>query len=190
MNILSLGPYNEKLINILKEDGHQILIKESPFDVHYLKDNHIDFAVSYGYRHIIKSDLLKHMKNRIINLHISYLPWNKGADPNLWSFLEDTPKGISIHCIDEGIDTGDIISQKFLEFNESNETLRTTYNKLSEEIIILFQTTWPLIKNGQVIKKKQHTKGSFHKLLDKDRYKHLLINGWDTPVEYLRGKAL
>ncbi len=30
-------------------------------------------------------------KKSIINLHISYLPWNKGAYPNVWSFIDETP---------------------------------------------------------------------------------------------------
>lgn len=190
MKILLLGPPNQKLAIFLREDGHQILEKESPFDVQFLKNNHIDFTISYGYRHIIKSDILNYMKDRIINLHISYLPWNRGADPNLWSFLEDTPKGVTIHCMDEGIDTGDIISQKMVEFDTRTETLRTTYNKLSKEILMLFQEIWPLIVKGQIIIKRQIEEGTFHKLSDKDRFKHLFSNGWDTPVEYLRGKAI
>lgn len=190
MKILLLGPPNEKISDLIREDGHQVVEKESPIDVQFLKEKQIDFAVSYGYRHIIKSDVLNHMKDQIINLHISYLPWNRGADPNLWSFLEDTPKGVTIHYVDEGIDTGDIISQKLVEFDASRETLRTTYGKLSEEIIMLFQETWSLIVNGQVMAKKQTGKGTFHKLSDKDRFKYLLSNGWDTPVAYLRSKAL
>jgi len=190
MKILLLGPPNEKISVILTEDGHHVLEKESHVDVQFLKEKKIDFAVSYGYRHIIKSDVLNHMKDRIINLHISYLPWNRGADPNLWSFLEDTPKGVTIHYVDEGIDTGDIISQKLVEFDASRETLRTTYNKLSEEIIMLFQETWSLIVNDQIISRKQIGEGTFHKLSDKDRFKYLLSNCWDTPVEYLRGKSL
>jgi len=39
------------------------------------------------------------------------------ADPNVWSFIEKTPKGVSIHYLDAGIDTGDIIAQKLVETN-------------------------------------------------------------------------
>ena len=55
----------------------------------------------------------------------------EGQDPNLWSFIEDTPKGVTIHEIDEGIDTGDIIFQKEIVLN-SNETLASSYEKLQE----------------------------------------------------------
>lgn len=148
MNILLLGPPNEKISGLLREDGNHVLEKESPVDVPFLKEKQIDFAVSYGYRHIIKSDVLHHLKDRIINLHISYLPWNRGADPNLWSFLEATPKGVTIHYVDEGIDTGDIIAQKEVVFEQGDQTLSTTYARLQDEMMLLFKRTWPLISIG------------------------------------------
>ncbi|MCD8568399.1 MAG: formyl transferase, partial [Geovibrio sp.] len=76
-----------------------------------------DLIISYSYRYIIGEDVISAMNGGIINLHISYLPWNKGADPNIWSFLENTPKGVTIHKIDEGLDTGEILVQEELVFN-------------------------------------------------------------------------
>lgn len=49
-----------------------------------------------------------------MNLHISYLPWNKGADPNFWSCIDGTPAGVTLHHIDAGVDTGDIIAQALM----------------------------------------------------------------------------
>ena len=43
---------------------------------------------------------------------MSFLPYNRGSHPNFWSFIDDTPKGITIHEIDEGADTGNIVFQK------------------------------------------------------------------------------
>lgn len=130
---------------ILREGEYQVLGKESPVDVQFLKENHIDFAVSYSHRYIIKSDVLNYMKNRIINLHISYLSWNRGADPNPWSFLEDTLKGMAIHHMSDEIDTGNIIAQKERCLDNRQNTLATTYACLQEEMTSLFKETWPLI---------------------------------------------
>jgi methionyl-tRNA formyltransferase len=104
-----------------------------------------------------------------INLHISYLPWNRGADPNFWSFINDTPKGITIHYVDKNYDTGDIIAQKEIGFND-NETLRTSYNKLQIEIQILFKENWDSIKNGTCKRIKQNGKGSLQRVNDKESY--------------------
>ena len=48
MKVLLLGPPNERISDLLREDGHHVLKKESPVDVQYLKEKQINFAVSYG----------------------------------------------------------------------------------------------------------------------------------------------
>ncbi len=37
------------------------------------------FIISFNYKYIIDEDIIEYMGNRIINLHISYLPYNRGA---------------------------------------------------------------------------------------------------------------
>jgi UDP-4-amino-4,6-dideoxy-N-acetyl-beta-L-altrosamine N-acetyltransferase len=191
MKILYLGLHNEELASFLKEDGHQILEKESPIDVQFFKETRIDFVISYGYRHIIKPEVLHFMSGRVINLHVSYLPWNRGADPNLWSFLEDTPKGVTIHYVDEGIDTGDIINQKELFFEPESHTLATTYEQLQKEMIGLFKRTWPLIDitGGGAPRLRQAMGGTMHRISDKRYFKRLLVKGWETPVSDILGKG-
>lgn len=187
MKILYLGPAKLHIIEFLKSFGDEVIQVE-----HKINDvsevNEYDFIISYGYRHIIKKQIVDKFYRRSINLHIAYLPWNKGADPNLWSFLEDTPKGVTIHYIDEGLDTGDIIAQKIVEFS-NDETLRTSYEKLIIEIEQLFMANWLDIKNGKIIPKNQLNKGTSHKKNDKLKWEHLLIKGWDTPIIELIGKA-
>ena len=76
--------------------------------------------------------------NDILNLHISYLPFNKGAHPNFWSFAENTPSGVTIHKINKKIDSGNIIYQKILDFelnkNKKKLTFKDTYSVLISEI--------------------------------------------------------
>lgn len=146
-----------------------------------------DFLVSYGYRYILKPDVLNCFPARAINLHISYLPWNRGADPNLWSWVEDTPKGVTIHHIDEGIDTGDIITQKLVAFS-GEETLANSYDRLHAEMVATFIETWPCIRNGSASRSRQGVGGSFHSSKDKRRI--VLSQGWDTPVAELRESSI
>ncbi len=52
-------------------------------------------------------------KYGIINMHPSYLPFYKGANPWFWQYYNmEKEGGVTIHYIDEGEDTGDIIYQK------------------------------------------------------------------------------
>ncbi|MCL0081308.1 hypothetical protein M1N64_03665 [Peptococcaceae bacterium] len=67
-------------------------------------------------------------QGRAINLHISFLPWNRGADPNFWSFIENAPVGVSIHYLDEGIDTGDRKKQQGKgSYHNAKDKERLTY---------------------------------------------------------------
>jgi len=191
MKVLVLGIFPSPVTSIIEEFGCDVVEREDPVDVGFLRQHSIDFAISYRYSHLIGMSVIEYLNGNIINLHISFLPWNRGADPNLWSFLEATPKGVSIHYVDEGLDTGDLICQKKIAFETFNETLATTYETLNKEILKLLQQHWPLIAKGKASRWKQPQGGSFHRMKDKKFYDHLLgKKGWDTPVHSLVGKAL
>ena len=74
-------------------------------------NKNFDVIISFGYRKIIKK-FLQSLKRPIINLHVSYFNFNRGSHPNFWSFIEGTPKGVSIHEINEIIDSGNLILRK------------------------------------------------------------------------------
>lgn len=189
MKILILRNNITPISKLIEQIGDDVLEWSEPIDRLFIEQNGIDFAVSHGYRHIIKNSIINRLHQRIINLHISLLPWNKGADPNLWSFLDDTPKGVTIHYVDEGIDTGDIIVQKEVFFKNDQETLATTYQRLQTEIVDLFKINWRLIRDENCSRLKQVNGGTFHKSFDKRKYENLLVDGWETPVSLLIGKG-
>lgn len=131
MKILFLGYVDSSLlrfIKFLKDDGNHVIITDKKIDMDFVNRICPNFIISYGYRFIITEDIITKYDRKAINLHISYLPYNRGADPNLWSFIDNTQKGVSIHYIDKGIDTGDIIVQREIPF-AWDDTLNTMYNK-------------------------------------------------------------
>jgi methionyl-tRNA formyltransferase len=158
MKFLYLG-VESKLIDFLKNYGQVEVFKEKNLDKNFVKK--FDWIISYGYRFLIKKEILKITKNPIINLHISYLPYNRGADPNYWSFKEKSLKGVSIHKIDNSIDGGDIYVQKRLYF-KNKETLRSSYNILKKEIEDLFIKNLTDIISGKIVAYKQSGKGTIH----------------------------
>lgn len=188
MRILFLSPPRQEMQEYLLSFGDEVNRTEEPLVSGMKCLEHVDFIISYGYRHILNKDLIEKFPRKIVNLHISLLPWNRGADPNLWSFLEDTPKGITIHYIDCGVDKGDIIAQREVEVLQ-DDTLRTSYERLTKEIQSLFQKEWPNIRCGNIRPIPQSVDGSYHRLRDRIPYEHLLTNGWDTPVHVLIRKA-
>jgi methionyl-tRNA formyltransferase len=192
LNLLFLGPEKKPqitLIDFLYNDGNSITRCEEKLNKEDITKYGYDFLISFGYRYIISKEILNYFKEKAINLHISYLPWNKGADPNLWSILENTPKGVTIHQIEEGLDTGKVVCQKEIFF-DSNETFKSTYEMLNNAIVQLFTENWANIKNNKLKKYPQKGKGSYHRSLDKNEYMDLFIDGWDTKIKDLEGKAL
>ena len=192
MKILLLGPsliFQNELKNYLINLGNFVFHTEEDIQLNYIVKNNLEFLISFGYRRLIKKEILKHFKNNAINLHISFLPWNKGADPNLWSFLDATPTGVSIHILNEKIDEGDILCQKYINFY-SEETLESTYQILNENIIELFKDNWLSILNNEIKPVKQNNNGTYHKKSEKIKYNYLLENGWKTKIYSILGKGL
>ena len=192
MNLLFLGPEKRPqiaLIDFLSNDGNSITRCEEKLNKEDIAKYGYDFLISFSYRYIISKEILNYFKDKAINLHISYLPWNKGADPNLWSILENTPQGVTIHQMDYKLDAGQILYQKEISFNE-DDTLKSSYEKLQIELVELFIEKWENIKHNKVTPKKQKGIGSYHNSSNKNSYQELLTNGWDTKIKDLKGKAL
>lgn len=147
-----------------------------------------DLVVSYSYRHILKRDVLEILPNKFINLHIALLPYNRGADPNAWSFLDGTPKGVTIHIIDEGIDTGAILVQREVHFDETRDTLGGSYSYLQEQIQELFISNWFAIRNSGIVPSQQMSKGTYHHSREFSAIKELLMGseGWAVTIQQFK----
>jgi len=182
MNILFLGYNNCKLHKFLFSHYN---VKQTEDKISLEDCKEIDFIISFGYKHIIKPPIIKKFKRNIVNLHISYLPYNKGYHPNFWSFIDNTPKGVTIHLIDEGIDTGDILIQKEINFLKKEDTLFKTYNRLIEEIQILFINNHKNILGNKIPPKPQTSNGTFHYEKDLQKHKNLLVENWNTKTSQL-----
>jgi methionyl-tRNA formyltransferase len=169
--------YVTKPLYIWLAKKDKIVIYDKKLTLQYLKKVNPDLIISYNYRHIVSKEILKQYK--IINLHISYLPFNRGAYPNIWSCLENTPKGVSIHFMNEGIDTGDIIVQKKVVLNE-NLTLKESYKKLHLHIQLLFKQNF---KNLLKIKPKKQKNGTVHYIKD---LKKINLPSYDITIKELK----
>ncbi len=155
-----------KLYNLLREKNANIVLFSEKIDIEYLKSDKPDFIISYTYRYIIDEEVIEFMEDKIVNLHISFLPWNRGASPNFWSFIDNTPKGVTIHLLEKGLDKGRILLQKELIFDEDIETFSSTYEKLNDEIISLFMDNWDKILMGDILPMRQEGEGSYHSVKD------------------------
>lgn len=141
-----------------------------------------EIIVSYNYKYLISKDVIEYMQGNIINLHISYLPWNRGASPNIWSFIDDTPKGVTIHQISPELDAGKILYQKEMFFCPEKETFETVYEQLNNEIVELFKVHWDEIRDGNYKLYEQKGAGSYHAFKDLKALKENIKFEWSDNI--------
>ena len=190
-NILFLGYGEEQtgIINFLRSREYAVTHcnQGQKLNLNDIRSINPDLIISYGYKIILTKDITSFYKNRIINLHISYLPWNRGMHPNFWSFFDNTPKGITIHFIDSAVDTGDIIFQKEVVFTENENTLQKTYNILRQEMENLFIVNWDNFIRGKYKRIVQNkNEGSKHYAKDIEKHWFLMPMKWETEIEIVR----
>lgn len=179
-NILFLGDDDSEVYRWLCAHGETMRRTSEPLQQRDLED--VTHIVSHGYRHIIPATLLQGFGNRAVNLHISLLPWNRGADPNFWSFVDDTPKGVSIHVLSAELDKGELLAQRALQLDAENESFSSSYLQLQQAVTELFIEHWPAIKSGTASSESQAAGGSYHASADKQALSALLSDGWDTNI--------
>ncbi len=126
-----------------------------------------DLALSVLFNRVLRQEFLNLFPRGVINLHPGYLPFNRGQYPNVWSIIESTPCGATLHYIDEGIDTGDIVDRKLVEIDVI-DTGESLYRKLEGACVELLQANWSTICNQTASRQPQPCEGTYHRCRDVD----------------------
>lgn len=117
-----------------------------------------DIAVSALFGYVLRGELIESFPGGCVNIHTGLLPYNRGAHPNVWSIVEGTPAGVTIHYMDAGVDTGDIIAQREVSV-EPVDTGERLYRKLERAAVELFAESWPVIRSGNAPRIPQALRG-------------------------------
>ncbi|MBL4658337.1 MAG: hypothetical protein JKX73_10075 [Flavobacteriales bacterium] len=184
MRVVYLGNIGSPIIDFLRSFDDEVTVTSQHLNTSFLNEHQPEFIVSSGYAHLVPREAIDYVNGNIVNLHISYLPWNRGSDPDFWSLVDDTRKGVTIHYIDATFDTGDIIVQEEVVL-EDGDTLSSYGRRLHSHIAHLFEQNWAAIKSGTCPRSAQREGGSYHRSVDKAAYVHLLSKGADTPITEL-----
>ncbi|HAA77877.1 TPA: formyl transferase [Candidatus Latescibacteria bacterium] len=128
-----------------------------------------DLLLSIHFGYILPDIILDLPPQGCVNLHPGYLPYTRGTYPNVWSIVDDTPAGVTLHYMDRGIDTGDLIARREVEILPT-DTGHSLYDRLQKAEFELFLDTWPQLLGGQPPRSPQNTEeGSQHRKRDVDR---------------------
>lgn len=102
-----------------------------------LVENQVDWIVLAGYMRIVGPLLLERYEGRMINIHPSLLPAFPGKDA-IGQALRAGVKvtGVTVHYVDEGIDSGKIIAQRAVPVleNDNEETLKKRIQKVEHQL--------------------------------------------------------
>jgi methionyl-tRNA formyltransferase len=107
-----------------------------------------DIGVSVLFGYLLRRRFLRIFPQGCVNLHPALLPYNRGANPNVWSIVDGTPAGVTLHYVDEGVDTGDVMAQREVVVLPT-DTGQTLYRRLEKACVQLFCHAWQALRSGQ-----------------------------------------
>lgn len=132
-----------------------------------------DLGVSCGFADIIPKAMLGLPRWGWVNLHRSYLPYNRGLDPLQWALVDGTPAGVTLHVMTDQVDAGPIIAQSEMPILPTDD-----YDALearSDELVFsLFDSCWPRLRAGDLTGTPQdESLATYHSLADCDALRRL-----------------
>jgi methionyl-tRNA formyltransferase len=172
----TLGVDSSKIIQTTRETRPQLADQLAAFQP--------DLCVLAWWPYILDVATLRVASIGSLNFHPSLLPHGRGKSPNFWSLVEGTPFGVTIHWVDENIDSGDIAFQSQIEvdWTDSGETL---YQQSQDELVNLFAKHWPQIRVGQIPREAQPTQARCHMQSELDAASQIDLDKITTNRELL-----
>jgi methionyl-tRNA formyltransferase len=123
-----------------------------------LKKIRPDLGILFGTRKV-SIDFINLFKDGVVNIHRGYIQKYRGLDSEYWTLYHNDLKkiGSTLHYIDKNIDTGDIISQKFLRIDKNFQIHKLRYltTRLSCKMLVIFLKKYFLSKKIKIIKQKK-----------------------------------
>lgn len=114
-----------------------------------------DLFVSMSFNQIFKSEIINLPKYKIINCHAGKLPFYRGRNILNWALINDEKEfGITVHYVDEGIDTGDIILQRSYKITDE-DSYKTLLERAYTNCADILYDTIKIFKKGIPLSIKQ-----------------------------------
>jgi folate-dependent phosphoribosylglycinamide formyltransferase PurN len=119
-----------KDINFYRYDSISFLSVNSKECVDWLSSEKPDVVVLNGTR-IVGKDLLNSTNTYFINIHCGITPAYRGVHGSYWALANNDfcNNGVTIHLVDEGVDTGDIVFQKLITVDKSDNYVTYPYKQ-------------------------------------------------------------
>ncbi len=103
---------------------------------------------------IVKKQVLEVPKIGVINPHYALLPDYRGMDVTEWSALHGDPIAVSVHAVNEGVDTGKVLKSRIIEA-DADDTTGTLRDKCAALAVDLISEALTQIKETQTLPKER-----------------------------------
>lgn len=191
LDILNID--NGTLGKLARQEGINFMIYDETKLRLYLNSNKIDLLFVYGMSALLPKSIWSIPEKGTINLHLSYLPDWRGPFPEFWYYYNhDLEPGVTVHYIDEGEDTGDIIVQKKFSI-PSGVTSRKYFDLAERKVgVQLVEEALSLISSDKV-RPKSHseiTTTGRAKNIPRDKHEYYIDwSSWgvDRTYHFLKG---
>lgn len=146
------------LTPIAVEHNIPVFIYENSYEVDFvdwLKEKRPDVVYCFGWSHLLTKEVLDIPRLGVIGYHPTALPKNRGRHPIIWALalgLKET--GSSFFIMDEGADSGDLISQKKVQIKFDDKAY-TLYSRLETVALKQVKEFTPLLDSGQIQRTSQ-----------------------------------
>ena len=110
-----------------------------------------EFLLSFQAAPILRGPLIATARTAAINLHYAPLPRYRGVAPIAWALINgETHHGVTLHLIDEGIDSGPIVAVQAVPI-DPHDTGRTLYDRCAAAGLALFGAWWPRLRDRDIV---------------------------------------
>ncbi|GAB5534170.1 MAG: methionyl-tRNA formyltransferase [Rubricoccaceae bacterium] len=115
-----------------------------------IRAHEIDWLFIIGWSQIARREVLNAPQRGVLGMHPTLLPIGRGRAAIPWTILLGLEEsGVTLFKLDEGVDTGPIVSQARISV-DPRETATTLYKKVNQAHRTLIQDTWPRLASDQV----------------------------------------
>lgn len=127
-----------------------------------LREFQPDVLLSTFYDKILKRRVLEQARLAAVNIHFGLLPYNRGSFPIPWAMIDGNDPGVTMHEMDPGVDTGDIIAQAAVPAAE-HETALDIYERCTAAGEHIFRRYFPLLLQGRAPRRSQPAGGTYYR---------------------------
>jgi len=128
--------------------------------IEWIKNLNPDIIFCFGWSSLIKKEALSIAPMGVVGYHPAKLPKNRGRHPLIWALVLGLEESAStFFFMDEGADTGDILSQVDFEISYQDDA-RSLYDKVVNTALTQIEEFIPALEKGAYTRIKQNEKSS------------------------------